>query len=168
MLRRLIWPAASAVSGATRIALGHTHAPTVRGPSGSAVGPLAPQQFSLAHRGAGGRCAAPCAHSHSVFFPPPHPLPHFVQALSAAAFTSRFGLQPPSAAVAPLPARLSVRLRRARRLGTWWRCVAAARSALRRLDLTLVSYAASFPLAPSLVCRPASTLRPPSCILLMV
>ena len=48
----------------------------------------------------------------SSFARRPHPLPHFVQALSAAASTSRFGLQPPSAAVVPLPAGLSVRLRR--------------------------------------------------------
>ena len=121
------------------------------GPAAAPSGRLHPISFrSLTVVRAGGALCRVRALTSS-FARRPHPLPHFVQALSAAASTSRFGLQPPSAAVAPLPARLSVRLRRARRLGTWWRCVAAARSALRRLDLTLVSYAASFPLAPSLV-----------------
>ena len=130
----------------------------------SAVGPLAPQQLSLAHCGAGGRCAAPCARSHVVLCPPPPP-------------TSLLRAGPLGGCVHE-PLRLAATFRCAlhavcRPLGAF-----AARARCGRCggvllptctsDLISLSYAASFPLAPSLVCRPASTLRPPSCTLLMV
>ena len=110
MLRRLIQPVASAVSGAARIALGRTHAMAVRGRSGSAVGRAActPAVFRV-HCDVGGRCAARALSLRSL----PTAPTHFVQALTATASTRRFGLQPSFSAVVTLPAGLSVRLRRA-------------------------------------------------------